>query len=273
MKKSISPVLLSRGADRFLKKLALLIAFLPPLADAIVLYPLTQIALANLGAGVLYQLLSALSQLVSISGFFAAVALAVYCVYADALSALGRVFALQGIAYLTSVVLLRTLVQWLLALLDDKLSLSFALSNFTLNTLTESDGMMLIWSAISLFTNVILLMVLLAVIVGIALLLRRRQREALTLEALADGKRENHPSVVLCLRIATIIYLVQALVNQIYSTVTSVSGVETAELIADLASIITPYFLLAIYTFVGYWVMQSVIRAVAAKALALSCDA
>lgn len=262
-----STLVLSEGGDRLLKKAALLVAFLPPLADSLVIYPLTQIALANLGTGVLYQLLTVLSQLVSISGFFVAVAIAVYCVFADAFSALGRVFALQGISYLVSVVLLRTLIQWLLALIDSTFVFPFAFSNFTLNTITENDGMMLVWSAISLFVNVILLMVLMTVIVGIALLLRRRARDSVTLETLAESKQENHPSVTLCLRIATVIYLVQALINQIYTTVTSVSGVSTDELIGELASIVSPYFLLAIYTFVGYWAMQSTIRALAAKVL------
>lgn len=269
MKPKNSPARLLPSADRFLKKLALLFAFLPPLADTLILYPLAQAALANSGEGVLYQILSAASQLLGIAGFFAAVALAVYCVFADALSALGRVFALQGISYLVSVVFLRTLVIWLTALIDNKLHPVFALSNFTLAYLTDNDGMMLIWSAVSLFINSVVLMVLLVIVTAIALLLRRKQSAPSSLEAIADENGDLHPRILLCLRLTTLIYLIQALANQVYTTVATTSDWDAAELIARLASVTAPYFLIAIYAFIGYWLMQTVLRQIARKVLAL----
>lgn len=268
-KKTPSAIVLTESADRFLKTLALLFAFVPPLADSLILFPLTQIALANGGTGVIYQILSAASQVISIGGFFAAVSLAVYCVFADALSALGRIFALQGISFLLSVVFLRTFMLWFLALIDDALHPVIALSNYTLYTVTSDDGMMLIWSAISLFTNVIVLMALMLIVVAVALLLRRKQSVRIPLESLIDSHGESHPRFSLCYRIATMIYLIQALANQIYQTVGEVTGVTSSEIIANLASVIAPYFLLAIYAFVGYWVMQTVGRRISVKVLAI----
>lgn len=269
MKKTNSPALFTPAADRFLKRLALLFAFVPPLADTLILFPIMQAVLANYGQGVLYQLLSVISQLLGLCGFFAIVALAVYCVFADAISALGRAFALQGISYLVSAVLLRTLMLWLLAFINDTLRPVFAVSNYTLGYWTDSDGMMLIWAAISLFINVIVMMVLLAVIVAIALFLRRKQKERIPLEGFVGSGDEVYPRFTLCFRIAALIYLVQALANQVYSTVTSVAGLDAAEVIADLASIISPYFLLAIYAFIGYWAMQFAVGRIARRTLAL----
>lgn len=268
-KKTPSAILLTESADRFLKKLALLIAFIPPLADSLILFPLTQIALANGGTGVIYQILSTVSQIVSLGGFFAAVALAVYCIFADALSALGRVFALQGISFLVSVVFLRTFMLWFLALIDDALHLVLALSNYTLYTVTSDNGMMLVWSAISLFTNVVVLMALMLIVVAVALLLRRKQNTRIPLDALVDRQGEAHPRFSLCYRIATLIYLLQALVNQIYQTVGEVAGATSSEIIANLANVIAPYFLLAIFAFVGYWVMQTATVRIAVKVLSI----
>lgn len=272
MKKTPPSAKLTAAADRHLKKLAVIIAFLPPLIDSLILFPLTQIVAANYGTHIIYQILSVLSQLMNLAGFFAAVALAVYCVFANALSALGRVIALQGIAYLSAVVVLRTFILWLLALIDDKLRLGFSFSNYTLNSLLESDGMMLIWSAISLFLNIIMLMLLIVIIVGIALLLRRKHIDSLSLNALADNDDGLLPPITLTLRIGSLIYVIQALANQIYDTVQYVSGMDTAQVMSSLASIISPFFLLAIYTFVGYNLMLWLIRRISKQALSL-CQA
>lgn len=270
MKKKNPPALLTTAADRHLKKLAMLFACLPPLADALILYPLLQIVLANTGNGILYQILSALSQIINLTGFFAVASLSVYCALASALSALGRVLALQGIAYLVLTVLLRTLVQWLLAFLDSTFVLPFAFSNFTLQMLTESDNMMLIWSAVQLFINVILMMVLLVIVVAITLVIRQKQTASLTLESLADGSAGSSFSLVL--RITALIYLIQAFINQLLTTLDLVKGSDASDVIANLATILAPYFLLAIYTFIGYWVMQTILRRVAEKTLSL-CQA
>lgn len=269
MKQKKPPALFTPAADRFLKKIALLFAFIPPLADTLILFPLTQMALANSGEGVLYQILATTSQLLNLSGFFVIAALAIYCAFADAFSALGRAFALQGISYLFSMVLLRTFIVWLSALIDNKLQPVFALSNFTLNYLTDNDGMMLIWSAISFFINSIMLMALLVIVVAIALLLRRKQKERISFEALAGTDGELHPRITLCLRITTLIYLIQALANQIYTTIVSTADWDAAQLVANLATVAAPYFLLAIYAFVGYWLMQTVTQKIAQKTLAL----
>ncbi len=277
MKKTNSPAVVNASADRFLKKLALILAFLPPLIDTLIFFPLQQITLANLGAGVLYQILSVASQLLNLSSFFAIVALAVYCVYADDLSALGRVFALQGISYLSAVVLLRTFVYWALAVLDDTFILgSFSFCNLTLQKLTDSGGMMLIWSAISLFINVIMLILLLLIVTAIALLLYRRGLKKsidFSLKALTVENNAAQQALTCCFRLATLIYLIQALINEIYDTVQSLGASNTSIEFAELAPMIAPYFLLAIYACVGYWIMQLAARAIARKAFTLSASA
>lgn len=275
MKKTKPAARLSKAADRHLKRSALLFSFLPPLADTLILFPLMQMVLANGGDGVVYQILSVISQLIGLAGFFAIIALSVYCVFADAMSALGRAIALQGISYLVSTVLLRTLMFWLLALVNDTLRPVYAISNYTLSYWTDSSGMMLIWSALSFFINAVMLMLLLTVVVAVALLLHRRQKEGITLESLASDAPERSAGqslILLSLRIATLIYLVQALANQLYQTVVSVSDLSASEILGQIGQVVAPYFLLAIFAWVGYWLMQVIARLTASKVLALCKD-
>lgn len=268
MKKQTSLAVLTPAADRSLKKLALLIALIPLAVEIVVLFPILQIVNANIGNGVLYQILSVASRILNLTGYFAAIALSVYCVFADALGALGRTFALQSLFRLLFEVVLRTFLLWLLAVIDNALHPSIALSNFTLNSLTENNGQELLGSALFDFLGVVVTVVLLAVIIFVALLIRRKHLPV-SLESLVDSGDGLHGGALLSLRVATLIYLIQALANQIYSTFTLVSGIETSALIANIGLIAAPYFLLAIYAFAGYRGMLVFLQKTAERTLAL----
>lgn len=271
MKKPNILTVLSPAADRSLKKTALYISLIPLALEIIVLFPILQIVNANIGSGVLYQILSVVSRMLNLAGYFAAIALSIYCVFADALGALGRTFALQSLFRLFFEVILRTFLLWLLALIDSNLRTSIAISNFTLNSLTENNGQELLGSALFDFLGTIVTIVLLAVIIFIALLIRRKHFPA-SLESLADDDGVLHSGILLSLRISALIYLIQALTNQIYSTYTLVSGIETSELIANIGLIAAPYFLLAIYAFAGYWGMLIFMQKISAHTLRLCSD-
>lgn len=269
MKKKITPAALTPAADRSLKKIALIASVLPLAAEFLILFPLIQIVSANLGDGVLYQILAVTSRMLNLAGFFGAIALSVYCVFADALSALGRVFALQSIFRLLAEVGLRTFLLWLLALINDSLRPSVALSNYTLNSLTENNATELFASALYDFLSVVTMIVLLAIIIFAALIIRKKQGSQPSLDTLADPEAPACRGITSSLRIATVIYLLQALANQIYNTVVLVSGVDTEQLIESLAIIISPYFLLAIYAFAGYWFMLFISQRLAVRTLSV----
>lgn len=271
--KRSSPLLLTPEADRSLKKLALLISTLPIAAEILVLYPLLEILSANIGKGLLYTTLSVFSTCLNLAGYFAAIALAIYCVYAGALSALGRVFALQSVFRLFGEVILRTFLLWLLALIDQTFRPSIALSDYMLSTLTKDNCSILFVSSLDDFFGVVLKIVLLAIIILIALLIYQKRAKGCPLECIVSPDGSVLPPVTLSLRIATLIYALQALCNQLNESYISLRSVEKQEILTNIGMIAAPYFLIAIFAFGGYIGMQALLSFISRKTLPLCSTA
>lgn len=258
---------LTPAATARLMRFTLLLALIAPLIDTLVIFPLRQIVLANLGAGVFFQIVFQATELFNLVAFFLLLALAVYCAIAGSLRTVGRIVALNGISSIFVVVLLRLLLYYLMAWIDSGYFLPFDLSNQTLNTLTRNSGAELMSLALSLFISQVILFVLLAVIVFIAM--RTRQK------ALAD-KTDLSPAALSnsfdasplpkLLRTGLILYALFALINQIYDTVATVVNLGAPDSFGSLLSLVVPYFLLAIYTLLCYLALDYGTRWIARKA-------
>lgn len=253
-----APAVLSDAAHRKLGRFTLLLALIVPLADALVIFPLRQIILANSsGTGVLYQLFFQLTELLNLAAFFLLLALAIYCAVADSTRTLGRILALHGISSIFIVILLRMGIYYLLAWMDSVLMLPFELCNQTLHTLTGDSGAEMMSLALSLFLSQVILFVILLLT---ALLALRRRQKALAagvdLSPVALHERFDETPLPKLLRSGLILYGLLALLNQAADTLITILEVGVPGNFESLLVLIVPYFLLAIYCLLGYLVLD-----------------
>lgn len=258
---------LTEAATAKLMRFTLLLALIVPLIDTLLIFPLRQITLANLGAGVFYQILFQATELFNLVAFFLLIALAIYCAIAGSPRTLGRIVALHGIVSIFVVVLLRLGLYYLMAWMDSGYFLSFDLCNQTLNTLTRNNGAELMSLALSLFISQVILFVLLTVMVFIALRIRQNalKRKA-NLSPIALFKQFDESPLPKTLRISLILYTAFAGVNQIYDTVATVLNLGAPDSFSSLLSLVVPYFLLAIYTLLCYLALDYGSRYIAKEA-------
>lgn len=262
-----APAVLTSAATARLLRFATLLALIAPLVDTLLIFPLRQIILANLGAGVFFQIVFQVTELFNLVAFFLLLVLAVYCAIAGSLRIVGRIVALHGISSIFVVVLLRILLYWLMAWIDSGYFLPFDLSNQTLNTLTQNSGAELMSLALSLFISQVILFVLLAVVVFIAMRTRQKALAARAdLSPIALCKSFDASPLPGLLRTGLILYTLFALINQIYDTVATVINLGAPDSFGSLMSLVVPYFLLAIYTLLCYLALDYGTRYIAQKA-------
>lgn len=262
-----APTVLTSAATTRLLRFTLLLALIAPLIDTLVIFPVRQIILANLGAGVFFQIVFQVTELFNLVAFFLLLALAVYCTIAGSLRIVGRIVALHGISSIFVVVLLRLLLYWLMAWIDSGYFLPFDLSNQTLNTLTRNSGAELMSLALSLFISQVILFVLLAVVVFIAMRTRQKALAARAdLSPIALCKSFDTSPLPGLLRTGLILYTLFALINQIYDTVATVINLGAPDSFGSLMSLVVPYFLLAIYTLLCYLALDYGTRYIAQMA-------
>ena len=145
---------------RLAYRFALIFALIVPLADTVLISPACGAVLANVGDGVLYEILSRLSELAVTAAFLSMCALVVCAVFADLRALALRLLLLEGLSFIFIGVLLKSAMLWVCAALDECLFTelgSFALSNYTLAQI--NDQLLVWWSMISCFMNVLMLCV------------------------------------------------------------------------------------------------------------------
>ncbi len=258
---------LSASAHADLRRFTVLLALFAPLADALLIFPLRQIILANSsGTGMVYQLFFHFTEILNLAAFFLLLALAVYCAVADSTRTLGRILALHGISSVFIVILLRIGIYYLLAWLDSVLMLPFELCNQTLTTLTKNNGAEMLGTALTLFLNQVILFVILLVAALVALF--RRQKALATgadLSPLVLYERFDETVLPALLRLGLILYAGLALVNQTLSTVATVQDIGAPDSFSSLLTLVVPFFLLAIYCLLCYLVLDYGTRYIARR--------
>ncbi|MBO5779467.1 MAG: hypothetical protein J6R82_07860 [Clostridia bacterium] len=258
---------LTAAATAKLMRFTILLTVIVPLIDTFLIFPLRQIILANTGAGVLYQIVFQATELFNLIAFFLLIALAIYCAIADSPRTLGRIIALHGAVSVFVVVLLRLGVYYLMAWVDTGYFLPFDLCNQTLNTLTRNSGAELWTLALTLFISQVILFVLLVVMVLIAMHARHRaQNKKADLSPIALYRQFDESPLPKQLTIGLIIYTAFALGNQIFDTIATVVNLGAPDSFNTLLSLIVPYFLLAIYSLLGYLALDYGTRYIAKEA-------
>ena len=253
-KKAIASRPLNKQGLKKLLTYTVLLTVVAPLIDCLLLFPLQQIVLANSsGSGVVYQIVSLLTELFNLFALFLLLALIAYTAAAGASQLVGRAIALHGIASVFIVILLRMGVYYLLAWMDYHFYLPFALCNKTLNALTQDSGAEMMALTLSLFLSQVILFVLLGII---ALLALKKHQTALSLkqdlspQALAEGF-DSSPLPRL-LKWALILYIAEAGITELINTVLALVNLGVPNTFDSLMQLIVPYFYLAIYCVLGY---------------------
>lgn len=256
--KPTAPAALSDAAVKKLSRLTVLLALIAPLFDAVVIFPLRQIILANSsGTGTVYQIFFQATELFNLAAFFLLLALAVYCAIADSTQTLGRILALHGISSVFVVILLRLAIYYLLAWLDSVLYLPFDLCNQTLSSLTKDGSTEIAYTALSLFIGQVFLFAILLIASLIAL--RGRQKaiaKGVDLAPLRLYEQFDGSPLPRALRPGLIIYAVLALGNQIVDTLLTILKAGAPDGFSSLMTLVVPYFLLAIYCLLCYLVLD-----------------
>ncbi len=247
--------------EKLAMRLTLLLAFIIPLADAIILSPFCEILLANIGDGVLYEIFSKLSELIVTTAFLSVCALTVCALFAGKTKLASKIFWLEIISFIFLVVLLKPFVLWFNAFLDEYIFASigtFALSNYTL---AQIRGEMLVWWAmISLFMNVLMLALIMVAVYFFTKLkissIKATGRK-LSNETLLSGLPKN---TLLASSIASpsVIYLITQIIFCITDTLDSIETYGAPVLISDYVFLILPFVYKIGFAVVGYFVCQYV---------------
>ncbi|MGM9637408.1 MAG: hypothetical protein ACI3YK_05410 [Eubacteriales bacterium] len=250
MKKDVAIVLDFPKARR----LILITAVLIPLFRVLILFPLSQILIANFGFGIPYYILYYLSNLLTQTGLFATLGLIICLIYSG--RPVGFALSCQCLSLIFVAVLLQTGVFWLLAFMDEAiLSLPFFLSNYSLSQIESGE---LVNALMSSFMGV--LPILLILFISVALSLWRyqkakKQRTDLSPAALSSGDDKQNPmrpaimATLLC-------YLAVTAINQITETVLTLIEYYNALDLSTLPGLLSPYVLLLIYLILGYYVLM-----------------
>ncbi len=245
----------SKLATRF----TILFALIIPLADALLLSPICDTILANIGDGILYEVFSKLSELAVTTAFLAQCALIVCCVFAHENKLASRLFWIEALSFLFLVVLLKPFVLWLYAVIDEYVLSglgTFVLSNYTLTQM--HDEMLVWWAMISYFMNVLMLMVVMCAAFFAAKLrvssIKASGRK-LSHETLVAGLPKNsllNASVAL----PVFVYLATQLIFCITDTVDSINSYGAPVLVSEYLFLVLPFVYKIGFAVVGYFVCQ-----------------
>ncbi|MBP3333836.1 MAG: hypothetical protein J6M35_07310 [Clostridia bacterium] len=240
-------------------RFTLLFALIIPLVDALLLSPLCDTVLANIGEGILYEMVGKISELVVTTAFLAECAVIVCCVFAGQNKLAAKLFWIEGLSFLFLVVMLKPAVLWVNAAIDEYLLSeigTFMLSNYTLSQI--HDELLLWWAMISYFMNVLMLTVVMCASFFAAKLkvssIKATGRK-LSHETLVAGLPKNsllNPSVA----VPTVVYLITQLIFCITDTVDSITNYGAPVLVSEYLFLILPFVYKIGFAIVGYFVCQ-----------------
>ncbi|MGM9680702.1 MAG: hypothetical protein ACI3XR_04265 [Eubacteriales bacterium] len=237
------------------RRLILISALGIPLVRVLILFPLSQIIISNLGFGIPYYILYYFSNLLTQTGLFATVGLVISLIYSG--RPIGFALSCQSLSLIFVAVLLQSGVFWLLAFLDEAiLSLPFSLCNYSLSQVESGELVNVLMSS---FMGI--LPILLIFFVGVALSLWQYQKAKKNRANLSpallyaeDGKQNPMRSAVIA---NLFCYLAVTAVNQIVETVLTLIEYSGAMDLGKLPDLLSPYILLLIYLILGYYVLMA----------------
>lgn len=254
--------------------LAKLLTIWIPLLCVTLLSLITSFIKVNFGLNALYYGFHRISDAAAQLSFFGVIALIVFLMYVRDKRSLYAVLALEFVSLLVISFGLKTLVVYLMALLDELPLLSnlgLYLSDYPLSALTE--GGFIYEAAIIAFVTVLGLALFLGVGVLCAKIIRDRQKKKhrdLSFKALSDNSRDNPMNTVFVA--VMIVYAVYVLFNEVVETYRMLFDLSYAgyvgapQLLSEYMYLITPYLFAMLYTVLGYYVFRLVAN-VAAGAL------
>lgn len=258
----------SGGFEKLAYRLSIVFALIVPLADTLLLSPLCGILLANVGDGVLYEIISKLSELLVTVAFLAQCAVIVCAVFAGQNKLAAKLFWIEGLSFVFIAVFLKSGVLWLSAVIDEYLLSelgTFALSNYTLSQI--NDELLVWWSMISYFMNVIMLtFVMTAGFFAAKLKVRsvRATGRKLSHEALVAGLPKN-AMINRYVMLPAIVYLVAQMVFCVTDTLDTVAGYGTPALVSEYLFIIMPYVYQIGFVIVSCFVCQYIAYAMVSR--------
>ncbi len=247
-------------------------SILIPLFRALIITPLLQILTPNLNlaSSVPYTLLFFLSDLLTLTAFFALIALGIHAIYtnrgSDALLAL----ACQCASLIFIGVLLQALIYLLLAFLDETFpGSSFSLCNYSLNGLLTGG---LSTALMQGFFGILLLLAVLLLSFAAAYLLhgRAQVRHIHTDDAAIADAEEKQSPVRPAILAVTVIFFAGNLINDLFETFATLIEFSFHVRLSYLPGLISPYILLLIYTVLGYYVLTLITTRAAQAARAIN---
>ncbi len=249
----------SGSFSKLAMRFTILFAVIVPIADAFVLSPICDTVLANIGDGILYEVLGKISELAVTSAFLAQCAIIVCCIFAGYNKLAARLFWIEGLSFLFLVVLLKPAVLWINAVIDEYILSGlgvFMLSNYTLAQM--HDDLLIWWAMISYFMNVLMLLV-----VMIAAFFAAKFRVS---SIKATGRKLSHETLVAGLpknsllnssvAVPVAVYLLTQLVFCITDTVDSITLYGAPVLVSEYLFLILPFVYKIGFAIVGYFVCQ-----------------
>ena len=240
-------------------RFTILFAVIVPIADAIVLSPLCDTVLANIGDGILYEVLTKASELAVTTAFLALCAVIVCCIFAGNNKLAARIFWIEALSFLFLVVLLKPFVLWLNALIDEYILSglgTFVISNYTLSQM--HDELLIWWAMISYFMNVLMLLVVMCAAFFASKLkvssIKATGRK-LSHETLVDSLPKNsllNTSVA----VPVAVYLLTQIIFCVSDTIDSITLYGAPVLVSEYVFLILPFVYKIGFAIVGYFVCQ-----------------
>lgn len=230
---------------------------LVPLFRTLVLTPLLQILTPdlNLSGGVPYAILFFLSDLLTLTAFFALIGLIIHAVYTHRRSDARLALSCQIAGLIFIGVLLQALVILLLAFLDEAFpGSSFSLCNYSLNGLLTGGLSTALMQGF--FGVLLLLAILILSYAAICLLHGRAQARHTRLgdAVIADGSGRENPIRPAVLAV-TFIFAAGNLINDLFDTVSTLIEFDFNVRLSYLPDLISPYIRLLIYTVLCYYAL------------------
>lgn len=208
---------------------------------------LYQLLSANRAASWLCQIAFYLSDGVSTVSLFCTLALLVLTYAHEEKALRKKLLVSETLALFSLSFVLRLLLYYLSALIDTGDFLGFYLNDVTLSYLTEAGGFRFFMSALTAFLGI--LTVLLVVFLSAAFLKKRYQ-----------GARERGKAEKGMLQIPTLVYLAVSVTFALIDTVMTVIDKGFAFEFSVIFTLVLPYLEIAIYTLIGHFVIDEVVR-------------
>lgn len=246
---------MSGSAENLCKRTVYILSF-GASALLVILSAIYQMLGANLGSSsIIVSIFYYLTQIFSVCVFFMLVSVSVYTFFAGNIPAFAHSLTMHGLSSVFVSVLFNIAFVWLIAFIDESADLPFEISNNTVEIL--NDGGLIYIMSMSFLSVVSLFLVVLTSFLIMRPLLRKYKKNYidLSLEALAAGE-ENESPLKIPMSVFAGCFAVISFIFQVLDTFNTISVSGAPISVNDYVYLITPYFMLVIYTLAGYFTMQ-----------------